>query len=350
MPGESRGTYMVFAVDVCWTCGDDFQGTWKGKDYGVPLIAEKLEQYGLRGTFFVSSLCPPYLSDKMFSNLKFLVSRGHDLEIHPHPDAVDPNRLLFTMYSVEERKQILKTAIENIKKAGAPAPIAHRAGAWAIDMETLSLLPQFGIVMDSSIFPIDPRSQVPLPEDLVNRFVKIGSVYQLPITLIKRVPFIGFAGLTSLDLDRTIWQEQEEALKQIADHGVPVATFFLHFSSLYRYISETVPYEPHKVTGPKEENIRKLDNVLKLVTSDKRFKVLTARELWQLFQERPQELQGPSFIPYTGICLTYLKAWEDFFGHGITNKVVVIVPIAFVVALLTLAVHLLRVRRTGRRW
>ena len=218
-----------------------------------------------------------------------------------------------------------------------PLPIGPEV--YAIDQETLSLLPQFGILMDSSIFPVDSRSKVPLPENLANRFVKIGGLYQLPITLIRRVPFIGYAGMTAMDLDRTIWEEQKEALKQIADHGLPVATFFLHFNSLYHYISSTVPYEPLTATGPREENIAKLDNVLKMVTADSRFKVVTARELWQIFQERPQELQGPSFVPYTGLWLTYLKAWKDFSGHGITNKIVAIAPIAFVVALLIVVVQ-----------
>jgi len=348
-PEEGRATYLVFTIDVCWTCGDDFQGTWEGKEYGVPLIAEKLEQYGLKGTFLVSSLCPPDFTNTMLSNLRFLVSRGHDVELHPHPDSVDFSRLHLTMYSIEERRKILQTAIDNIKRAGAPSPIAHRAGDWAIDLETLSLLPEFGILMDSSIFPIASDCKVPLPENLANRFVKIGGLYQLPITLIRRVPFIGYAGMTALDLDRTIWEEQEEALKQIADHGLPVVTFYLHFSSLYRYVPSPVPYQPHKVTGPREENITKFDNVLKLVTSDKRFNVVTARELWQIFQERPKEFEGATFIPYTGIKLMYLKAWKDFFGHGIKNKIVAIAPIAFVVALLTVVAYLSSARRAKRR-
>jgi hypothetical protein len=249
------------------------------------------------------------------------------------------------MYSIEERRKILQTAIDNMTQAGAPSPIAHRAGAWAIDMETLNLLPSLGIVMDSSVFPGDPRCQVPLPENLANRFVKIGGLYQLPITLIRRIPFIGYAGTTALDIDRTTWEEQESALKQIADHRLPVATFFIHFSSLYHFIPSPIPYVPHTVTGPNEENIEKLDNFLKLVTTDTRFKVVTARELWQIFQDRPQELEGPSFVPYTGIWLTYLKAWKYFFGHSILNKIVVIAPIALIIGVFTAIVYLLSRRR-----
>ncbi len=339
-PEKSQVTYLVLTIDVCWTCGDDFQGTWEGKNYGVPLIVEKLEQYGLKGTFFVSSFCPPNLTDKMFSNLSFLVSRGHDLQIHSHPDAMDPDRLLLPMYSTRDRKKILQTSIENVIRAGAPVPIAHRAGAYAIDRETLDLLSEFGVRMDSSIFPVDSRSQVPLPEDLSNRFVQIGGIYQLPITLIKRFPFIGHSGMTALDLDRTIWEEQRKALELIADHGLPVVTFSMHFHSLYHCKASPVPYEPLEVTGPNEGNIEKLDNFLKFVTTDRRFKVITARELWQLFQDRPQELQGGSFIPYTGIRLTYLKAWTDFFEHGLTNKIVVLAPLVLIIAVVAVIAHL----------
>jgi hypothetical protein len=335
MPGLARGTYLVFTTEVCWPCGEHFQATWQGKDYGTPYVVEKLEQFGLKGTFFVSPLCPPNLTDTMVSNLAYLASRGHDLELDPFLQAIDPTRLQFTMYSIEERRKILEVALDNIKRAGAPPPVAHRANEYAIDQETLRLLPEFGIRMDSSILPMDPASKVPLPEVLANRFVKIGGAYQLPITLIKMVPLLGYAGMTSLDIEKTIWEEQEEALNQIAEHGLPVATYFIHFASFYYH-------GPDKVTGLNEENISKLDKVLKHVTADKRFKVVTARELWKLFEERPQALQGPSFVPYTGLWLTYLKAWNHFSGHGIANKIVVVAPLGLAFLMLLGVLFLLR--------
>jgi peptidoglycan/xylan/chitin deacetylase (PgdA/CDA1 family) len=347
-PEKSQGTYLIFTTDVCWTCGDDFLGAWHGKNYGVPFITEKLEQYGLKGTFFVSSLCPPGLTNKMFDNLSFLVSRGHDLELHPHPDGVDPSRPLPNMYSIEERKRFLDLAIRNIERAGAPRPVAHRAAAWAIDRATLNLLPELGIHMDSSVFPLDSRSLVTLPEGSINRFAKIDGLYQLPITLVRRVPFIGYAGMTSLDIDRTIWEEQEEALNQIAAHGLAVATFSMHFYNFFQYTRPAVPYQPLQITGIREENIQKLDKVLKLVTSDRRFKVVTAREVWQIFQQRPQDLQGPSFVPYTGIWLTYVKAWKDFFGYGIKNKIVVLLPIILLLIIIAGVALGLRMRRVTK--
>ena len=31
MPEQARSTYLVFTTEVCWPCGEDFQGTWQGK-------------------------------------------------------------------------------------------------------------------------------------------------------------------------------------------------------------------------------------------------------------------------------------------------------------------------------
>ncbi len=105
IPKEARSTYLVFTMEVCQTCQADFQATWKGKDYGAPFLAQKLEQYGLKGTFFVSSLCPPSLNETGVSNMSFLASRGHDLELHPHPDVVDPSRPRLTSVLVGRAKK-----------------------------------------------------------------------------------------------------------------------------------------------------------------------------------------------------------------------------------------------------
>ncbi len=325
---ESHGTtYVVFTIDACWTCGNSFQGNCKGRDLGVPLIAEKLEAGGFKGTFFVSPYCPDSMQKEMFDNLRYLVARGHDVELHTHTEVFDLSRNRLYMYPKEFKRRIISEGIRNIVASGAPPPIAHRAGGYGIDQETLELLPEFGIEVDSSIFPVSPDSLVPLPRDLANRFVKIRGVYQLPITLLTRLPYIGYAGTTSLDIDRTIWEEQKAALEQLAEHRVPVVTVFLHASSTYRKISATVPYESDAILGPDEENIRELDNLIRLFRTDSRFKVVTAREVWEIFRKDPRALDGPAFIPYGGIHLLFLKAWRHFFGHGVKNKLVILSPV-----------------------
>jgi peptidoglycan/xylan/chitin deacetylase (PgdA/CDA1 family) len=345
MTQTASATYAVITVDVCWTCGTDFWGTWKGKDYGVPLIAEMLEQRGFKGSFFVSPYCPDSMTDAMISNLKFIVSRGHDIQLHTHPDVFDPSRPLLNMYSIEERREIFAVGIRNILEAGAPPPLAHRAGAWSIDETTLHLLPEFGIQMDSSIRPRSSNSKVPLDEKMANRFVKIGGVYQLPVFYIRILPYAGWTGTTSLQLDSTIWWQQRIALEKAAEGKAPLVIIVLHFSSLYRFISPAKSFDPLVATGPDEEKIDEFDNMLRMLQTDGRFKVVTASQLWEIHQKDPTALQGPSFIPYVGVVPTYVKCWKYFFREGINNKIVVLASLTMIGLIVLIGIVWIRARR-----
>ncbi|MFH0825733.1 MAG: hypothetical protein V2B18_23505 [Pseudomonadota bacterium] len=349
VPSYGLATNVLFTVDVCWTCGSDFKGGWNGKEYGVPLIVEILERHGIKGVFFVSPYCPPGLENDMISHLRFLTARGHDLQLHTHPDVFDVNRPLLTMYDKEEKRKIIAAGVRNIILAGAPPPIAHRAGAYALDDEVMGLPAEFGIHIDSSVFPGSPNCKVALPRSAANRFTKIGGVYELPITLIELLPFIGYAGTTQLSLDRTVWLQQRAALEKLADQNVPVATIFLHFSSLYKHRPAQRAYEPHIVTGPDLDNIEALGNMAKLVSTDARFKPVTVRELWAIHEADPKALEGPAVIPYVGIWPTYVACVQQFFGHSTAKKLVALAPIVLVLGAAGVIWLTLRARRRRER-
>jgi|GEM_PF-1499285 len=326
-PEVGAATYAIITIDVCWTCGDDFQGTWNGKDYGIPLIVEKLRAHGFNGTFFVAPYCPADLKNKMLSNLKFLLAHGQDVQLHTHPDVFDPSRKNLSMYSKNEKREILATGIRVLQEAGAPRPIAHRAGQLCIDQEMFELLAEFGIPIDSSIYTHFVDCGAPLPENVINRFAKIGDVYELPIFLIRTVPYIGHAGTTALQFDSTTWWQQKLALEQVADRKLPLVTIFLHFFSLYDRVTPDKRFDPFKVLGPNDCNIRALDNILRMLKTDERFKVVTIRELWDIHNQDPSQLDGPSFIPYPGLLPTYARSWKYLFNGSVTNIIVLVSPL-----------------------
>lgn len=338
-------TYVVFTTDICWICGSDFRGEYQGVEYGIPFIVDRLNRHGMKGTFFVSPFCPDNLKGTMKSNMEFLKASGHDIQFHPHPDVFDVKRELLTDYSYSEKKAMFQQGIAEFARWGVPHPVAYRAGNYAVDKETLEMLPSLGIKIDSSIFPNEPGTAVPLPRADANRFTKIDGVYELPITLIRFFPLPGYLATTALDLDRTIWKEQRSALDQLASHKVPVATIFLHFHTFYTFDRPARNFEPLNVTGVDRENIAEFDAVLNMLSRDKRFRVVTARELWDIFVKDPQALQGPAFIPYTGVLMTYERAWAHFFGHGIKNKILILAPIVAVAILTLLMVRRFRSTR-----
>lgn len=341
-----QGTYLLITIDVCRTWGPDVMGRWQGKDYGLPLVMEMLDRFGLKATFFVSPYVPKGFEDQAIATTRYILSRGYDVQLHPHVEALSTVRDRLTDYSKEEKLDIIRRGVKVLEQAGAPHPVAHRAGAYAIDREMLEVLPDAGIFIDSSIFPPDPRCKVILPEDMVNRFVKVENTYELPITLVRRLPFLGQRFMTALDINRMVWVELRSALDQIAEHQVPVVTFFMHYFSLYERSVGYGDLAPITVLGPDRDRIETLEKVFEKISTDKRFRVITVSELWNMYRENPRQFEGPSFIPYMGFWLTYRKGLNDFWGHNLPNKIVVLSPIILVLILVVAAVFLVKRRRT----
>ena len=55
-------------------------------------------------------------------------------------------------YSFNEQVEILEHGIDCLKRWGAGKPIAHRAGAYGINIDTIKALKKVGIYIDSSMF------------------------------------------------------------------------------------------------------------------------------------------------------------------------------------------------------
>jgi hypothetical protein len=234
-------------------------------------------------------------------------------------------------YTKEEKREILEKGMRILQEAGAPAPIAHRAGSLSIDEETLQLLTELGIQMDSSIYARWHDCPLRIPENLINRFVKIGGPYQLPIFIIGTIPFIGEIGTTALQLRTTIWRQQKIALQKVADRKLPLVTIFVHYNDLFNYNIPDKPFQSLIPVGPNHDNIDAFDNILSMLQTDTRFKVVTARELWDIHIKDPNALDGPSFVPYTGLIPMWFKCWKLFHSTGFLCKIVAVAPVVFVI-------------------
>jgi hypothetical protein len=319
-------TYLVFTIDVCWTAGKDFEGAFGGRNYGIPFIVDTLEHYGISGSFFVSPYAPARLEDTVYNNLRYLVTRGQDLQLHTHLDAWDFNRPVITDYSAEEKKKILEHGIGAIVRAGAASPIAHRSGKLAIDEDTLRILPEFGIHFDSSIYHRVEASRVRLPESQANRIVKLGDVYELPIMLIRTLPFTGRRGTTAFQLDSTVIHQQLSALRRFADHQIPLVVILLHFFSFYKRKQPDRPFEPLVINGAQHRRIADFYTLLEMVTTDKCFDIVTVSELWNIFREDPGAFQTQkAFIPCPGLLPAYIKCYRHWSERPL-NKIMVVGP------------------------
>lgn len=139
----------------------DLYGQIDGNEVGLEYQLKTLSQHGLKASFMVESLfaAVPQVGEQPLRDIvRAIVSGGHDVQIHPHPewmqyiaDSGIPHRShLLSAYPAAEQEAIIRFAGLQLERAGAPRSIAFRAGGFAANTDTLMALARCGIRYDSS--------------------------------------------------------------------------------------------------------------------------------------------------------------------------------------------------------
>jgi hypothetical protein len=124
---------------------------------------DMLDRYGLKAVFFVDPM-PALLwgIEAIADVVRPIVERGHDVQLHCHTEwlAHAPNDLVggkngrnLKNFTFEEQRHILSFAHDTLVAAGAPRPVAFRAGNYGANDDTLAVLATLGIRYDSSHCP-----------------------------------------------------------------------------------------------------------------------------------------------------------------------------------------------------
>lgn len=170
--------------------------TAKG-DFGIGHTMDVLERHGMRGVFFVDPL--PALvwgTDVIKRIVHPIVDRGHDVQLHAHTEW-----LAFSQrspvggrtgrnigdFSLSDQRVILSLARDFLVAAGAPEPVAFRAGNYGANDDTLRALATIGISHDSSLTPGIARSDcaINLSADVIDPIEHCG-VVEVPISAIEQ--------------------------------------------------------------------------------------------------------------------------------------------------------------------
>ncbi|MGA3008771.1 MAG: polysaccharide deacetylase family protein [Terracidiphilus sp.] len=139
----------------------DIYGKTVQGEFGLAYQLEVFARHGVKAVFFVEGLhasCPEVGIGPLTRMVELIQSHGHEVQLHVHPEWIPaakglsvPDRgYLLTSYSEDEQAELIKTAADNLMKAGAPAPIAYRAGDYAANLDTLRALARLGFRYDSS--------------------------------------------------------------------------------------------------------------------------------------------------------------------------------------------------------
>lgn len=164
---------------------------------GLSFQLAQLARHGLKACFFVDPMPALVFGiDPVRWMVETILAAGQEVQLHIHPnwrgaDESDRKtrygRFQLHEYGADEQRDLLVTATELLVAAGAPPPIAFRAGSYSANDDTLRALADLGFVYDSSHnggeaqvsrIRLAPTQIAPVMRQLV----------EVPVTVIEELP------------------------------------------------------------------------------------------------------------------------------------------------------------------
>jgi hypothetical protein len=147
---------------------ENFDKSIRGKspdgDAGISYQMDVFDRHGIKAVFFVDPMPALIWGVEAISDIVGpIVTRGHDVQLHLHSEWLEfagqnnpvGNRTGKNIkdFHLEDQTILLDYARSALIAAGAPAPIAFRAGNYGANDDTLRALSALGITYDSSHCP-----------------------------------------------------------------------------------------------------------------------------------------------------------------------------------------------------
>ena len=164
---------------------------------GVTYKLERLKAHDLKACFFVDPM--PALTfglDIFKRTIDAILTAGQEVQLHLHPgwtEASAANRKVharsdLSEYDRAEQEALIVQANDLLVAAGAPQPVAFRAGSYAANDDTLAALAALGFTYDSS----HNGAQHPVPSGIGLDRRQIAPVrrqlIEVPVTVIEDEP------------------------------------------------------------------------------------------------------------------------------------------------------------------
>ena len=202
-------------------------------------ISHKLrlfEEHGINAVFFVDPMPALVWGVAAIEDVVApILEAGQDVQLHCHTEwlelAGDKNPLgskrtgqnLFD-FDLDDQHQILEYARDVLVAAGAPVPVAFRAGNYGADDNTLDVLARLGLRYDSSHCPALPgASRISLGEEHRDPLLYRG-VIEVPVGSIGTLG----GGLRHAQITALTLAELRAALRHAHNHDYPSFTLVSH--------------------------------------------------------------------------------------------------------------------------
>lgn len=133
------------------------------REHGIGLMMDIAEQHGIPITFFLDVLEKHLYGTAIDDVGKAVLDRGHDLQLHAHPDVLPDGfwhdrgyrkpTWSLSLYDYPSAELVLGNAVEIFKGIKGESPEAYRGGAFRFNSDVLSYIRSQGVGLSSNYNP-----------------------------------------------------------------------------------------------------------------------------------------------------------------------------------------------------
>lgn len=338
LPAHSYGkTYVFFTCDVESTSkGNPELDIWgkEGNNYhGINKMMDILEKHNIKGTFFVNVYEEKKFGEEELQKVcQEINRRGHDVELHTHPKYLLPEVNTMQDAGLDKQIEIISYGKALIYKWINKEVVAHRAGAYGADENTLEACLRNGIFIDSSRNYVYAKYQgLVNNQQSLNTFEIINfpqaqmKLLEIPVTTYYQFKFGKFVAPRILDLESTSLAEFKHIFKEAARFKVGTVVIMSHSFSFSRYNPRVA------------RNIEsKMNQLMVLIKNTPELEPATFDTFSKLGLINLNNIQNGNFTPITGLSAAYLKSWERI-EQGRLNQLVAFSPfVIFIFGFITI--------------
>lgn len=278
---------------------------------GVRWIMDQLESRGLVGVFFVNIYeHEAYEPDYFPSLLKEIHARGHEVGLHMHHESLLKQKEFknYKNLSREQKFNLLNYGVEYFVQHLGEKPVSYRAGAYIIDDESLDILAELGLKVDSSLcFGYNkPGNNWYSNKNLIDGYSHIQQPHQIrsglwefPVTTIGRS-----TEFRNLSFDHFHAISLKSILEQLGHSSVQVAVMVAHSFSMLKF-GET----KRDVEGPDQVLMESFRELLDFISSSEGIETTTFVKL--LEQDMDTRALGGSYVPQVERRWIGRKIWDQ---------------------------------------
>ena len=202
---------------------------------GIEYQLAMFDRHGIKGVFFVDPMPALVYGVEAISDIvRPIVTAGHDVQLHLHAEWLDLAGAANPLgtrsgrnvadFAFEEQCRLIDWARDTLVAAGAPAPVAFRAGNYGANDETLRALAELGLRYDTSHTPGIEGGEcgISLTSDH-RRPIEHCRVIEVPTGCVQ-----GFGGLRHAQVTALSAWEMLAAVTHARDNGIASFTFVSH--------------------------------------------------------------------------------------------------------------------------